>query len=161
METVACGVEWYSIGCLTKAAQSLIGLVPWIALIWAIYAFFSKRRDDRLASQRLERQGLYLELVELVHTLRRSHVRKEDVELWGYFMIMEKVRFVFPNEIPSVFHNHSMALNYYLRTDGDDELFDEMRSSEGAVFDQLLSVLREDLGMPTSIQGAPVGPPMD
>jgi hypothetical protein len=130
-------------------------------LIWAIYAFFRKRRDDRIESQRTKRQALYLELVDTVHAIRRAHIRDEDAEMWGYYTVVEKVCLVFPREIPDHFHTHNMSLLYFLKSDAADDFFDGLRESEEAAFEKLLKIFREDLGLPAAEMVSPIGPPMD
>ncbi len=87
--------------------------------------------------------------------MRRKHVRNEQAEMWDYYMILDKIRLVYPSAIPISLNSHEQAIRYFLRTDlsenpDDAEIFDSMRKAEENAFERLLDDLRKDLDIPAS-----------
>ena len=48
-------------------------VAPFIALVWAIYAFYDARKSDRDDALRVERQSVYQSYLKEIHALQRPH----------------------------------------------------------------------------------------
>ncbi|PCJ08441.1 MAG: hypothetical protein COB16_07040 [Rhodobacteraceae bacterium] len=138
----ACENICRNFGWLSEIVEPVLRLVPSVAILWAVFVYFHKRRTERQADDSRELRATTMELIDVVHKFRRAHINGES-QLWDYYLVLDKLRLLLGGEFLSLVTEHEMAIKYFARTELEDEVFGQMRRAEEDCFDNLLLKLRE------------------
>lgn len=137
----ACENVCRDFGWLNDIVEPFFRLAPFLAILWAVFAYFHNRRTEREADNRRELRSTTMELIDVVHKFRRAHVNGEG-QLWDYYLVLDKLRLLLGGRFLMLVSEHEMAIKYFARTELEADGFGQMRSAEEVSFNNLVSELR-------------------